>query len=896
MTQFSRRHRGYSRLAVVVLAALAAEMVAPAGMALAQSAAGGVAAPAPAVSPAPGPPAPEPAPPGGTAPALPPTLQPLPGAGSPAAPSSLPPSLAPIAPPVGGTAGQPLPAGVLPSLSRPGAAPGAPPGGTAPAGSATAPAPSGTAPQQAPTPPVPAEAAPASTLSPLEQTFAPGRTSLTVNRQLRQFGYNLFEAPPTTFAPVDNVPVGPDYVVGPGDTLYINMWGLAEATFQVVVDRNGEILLPKVGPVRVWGLKFAQAEALIRDQLTQYYQRVNVSVTMGPLRTMKVFVLGDVAKPGTYTLSSLATITNGLFAAGGPSKQGTLRDVRLIRGNRIVARLDLYKFLLEGRREGDERLLPDDTIFVPPIGPVAALAGYVKRPAIYELKGETTLAQLLEMAGGLTIVSYIKRVQVERVLERQRKVALDTEFTDVKDFEAKTAAFPLQEGDFVSIFPIDRMLYRHVELEGNVRRPGSYALKPGMRVRDLIDEAEGWLPGTYMARADLAKFRDGRLYEMVPLDLTRLAAGDAEANPVLDEFDRLIVYHQWDVQPIPTVQVTGAVYRPGVFELTPAMRVSDLAFRGALSRLASLQNAELYRADPGKTVTVIRLDLARILANPRGAEDLVLTDRDHLYIRQFADGVEKRTVTVTGRVRYPGEYAIASEERLSSLIERAGGFLPDAFPRGAVFTRESVREIERVQLERFVRAQEQSLIAESAAISAGATDLSQDKAQVTAAQATVTAQRRELLRSLASSVVLGRMTIRLDAAERLRGTADDILLENGDSLAVPQIPTSVAVVGAVRSGTAMLYEPNQTVDFYLSQAGGTLREADMDGIYILKPNGAALAGFSRIRTVEAGDAIVVPLSTEPKVRTLPLFRDIATILTGFALPFATIVALLDSRR
>jgi protein involved in polysaccharide export with SLBB domain len=554
--------------------------------------------------------------------------------------------------------------------------------------------------------------------------------------------------------------------------------------------------------------------------------------------------------------------------------------------------VDLYKFLLEGSREGDERLLPDDTVFVPPIGPVAALAGNVKRPAIYELRGETTLAQLLAMAGGLTIVSYIKRVQVERVLERQRKVALDTEFVDVKDFEAKTATFALHEGDFISIFPIDRALYRFVQLEGNVRRPGAYALKPGMRVKDLIEEAEGLLPGTYLARADLAKFRDGRQYEMVPLDLSALAAGAPAANPALEEFDRLIVYHQWDLQPTPTVQVTGAVYRPGVFELTPAMRVSDLVFRGAPSRQASLQNVELYRADPGKTVRVIRLDVARILASPRGAEDLTLTDRDHLYIRQLAEGVEKRTVTIAGRVRYPGEYAIAAEERLSSLIERAGGFLPDAFPKGAVFTRESIREVERVQLEKFVRTQEQSLLAESAAISAGAADLSQDKAQVATAQAAVTTQRRELLRSVASTVVLGRLTIRPETPEKLRGTADDILLENGDSLTVPQIPTSVAVLGAVRNGTAVLHEPNQDVDFYLAQAGGATREADTDGIYILKANGSAVAGFSRVRTVEAGDAIIVPISTEPKVRMLPLLRDIATILTGFALPFATIVALL----
>jgi len=608
---------------------------------------------------------------------------------------------------------------------------------------------------------------------------------------------------------------------------------------------------------------------------------------------MQVFILGDVERPGTYTLSALATMTNALFAAGGPSKRGSLRDIRLIRGNRLIARMDFYKFLLEGSREDDERLLPDDTIFVPPIGPVVALAGYVNRPGIYELKGSTTLAQLLGMAGGLTIESYIRRVQVERVMERQRKVALDVEFTDLADFEARTAAVTLQAGDLVSIFPIDRTLYSYATLEGNVRRPGTYALKPGMTVRDLLAQGEGLLPGTHMARADLARYYDGRRHELVPLDLTRVLAGDFAANPPLEQFDRVIVYHEADIQPPPRVQVSGAVYRPGVFELMPGMRVSDLVFKASPLRQAALVNAELYRAEPGKAVAVIPLNLSAILAEPKGPEDLPLADRDHLYIRQHAEGVEQRAVTLSGRVRYPGEYAITPGERLSSLIERAGGFLPDAFPRGAVFTRESIRQVEQRQLDNFVRAQEQSLLGQSAAISAGASELAAgDKGDVAATQAQVTAQRRELLRSIASAVTLGRLALRLDEPARIKGTDADILLEDGDTLHIPQVPTSVLVLGAVRNSTAVLHADRQRLEDYIKQAGGVTREADLRQTYIVKPDGTAVASAAGTEQVEAGDAIIVPVSTEPRIRTLPLLRDIATILTGFALPFATIVALL----
>ncbi len=726
----------------------------------------------------------------------------------------------------------------------------------------------------------------------IERAFSELQAPLTVDRRLKQFGYSLFDDPSSTFAPVQDIPVGPDYVIGPGDTLFVNMWGLVESNFQLVVDRNGEVYLPKAGPVRVWGLKFVDMESRVRDQLNQYFTRVNVSVTMGPLRTMKVFILGEVIKPGAYTVSSISTVTNALFAAGGPSTQGSLRDIRVIRNNQVIARLDLYTFLLEGSREGDERLLPNDTVFIPPIGQVVALAGYVKRPAIYELKGDTTLAKLLDMGGGLTILSYVKRVQVERVIERHRRVVLDQEFTDPKDFEAQTASFPLQEGDFVSVYPIDRSLFSFVGLEGNVRRPGTYSLKPGMRVKDLVEQAEGVLPGTHMARADLARFHDRRQYELVGIDLGAALAGDAAQNLPLNEFDRLIVYHQLDVQPRPLVQITGTVYRPGVFELTPKMRVSDLVFRGNPTRQASLKNAEMYRADPGTSVRVIRLDLERILENPGSDIDLYLTDRDHIFIRQLAEGVEKRTVTISGRVKYPGEYAITQDERLSSLIERAGGFLPDAFPKGAVFTRESIRRAEQQQLDKFIRTQEQSLLAESAATGAGVVELSGgEKADVTSAQATIATQRRQLLQSLASAVTLGRLSIHMDSPDKFKGTRDDILLEDKDSLYVPQQPTSVLVLGAVRNSTAVMYEDKESSEFYIARAGGITREADADQTYILKPDGTALSSFVKVRDIEAGDTIVVPASTEPKVRTMPFMKDIATILGGFALPVAAIGAL-----
>jgi len=249
------------------------------------------------------------------------------------------------------------------------------------------------------------------------------------------------------------------------------------------------------------------------------------------------------------------------------------------------------------------------------------------------------------------------------------------------------------------------------------------------------------------------------------------------------------------------------------------------------------------------------------------------------------------TVSVAGEVKRPGTYIVMRGERLSSLLRRAGGFSSDAFPKGAVFTRESIRERERQELDRFARAQTQSILSESAAITAGAGDVAGQAAAVQA-ETVAASQRRELLRALTSTVTLGRLAITLDTPERLEGTPDDILLEHGDTLYVPQRPTSVLVIGAVRNSTSLLWRENQNVEHYINRAGGATREADLDQTYILKADGSALSSFVKLRTIEPGDAIVVPISTEPRVRTLPLIKDIATIVSGFALPFATIYSLL----
>jgi protein involved in polysaccharide export with SLBB domain len=613
---------------------------------------------------------------------------------------------------------------------------------------------------------------------------------------LRQFGYNLFRVPATTFAPVEDVPVGPDYVLGPGDDLTIYVWGLVESVFTETVNRNGEIFIPRVGTLKVWGLSFQKADQLIRDHLSRVFTGFRTSVTLGRLRTIRVFVVGEVNLPGAYTLSALSTLSNALFVAGGPTKQGTLRRIRLLRNHDLVSELDFYDFLLRGDKSRDVRLESGDAVFVPPIGPVVGLVGNVNRPAIYELKGETRVTDLLAMAGGLSPGGYLQRLQLERFRDNRDRLVQDFNLLDYYQRGLREADPVLQDGDLLRVFPVDPRIYNAVTLEGFIKRPGNYELRPGMRVGDLLTRDE-LLPEAYLDRAEIIRVKADLSTEVIPFNVREAWAGQPAANLELRSLDRVVVKSE---------------FRPTA------------------------------------------------------------------------------SVLVSGQVKRPGQYAIVQGERLSDLIERAGGFLREAFPAGAMFIRESIRQREQEQLDKFIRTQEQALLAESAAVAAGAAEVATPEAAST--QAAITTQRRQLLRSFAAAVTVGRLAVRVDSPEKLKGTPDDILLEDRDSLFIPQQPTSVLIVGAVRASTSILHKENENIDYYIGRAGGPTREADLDQTYILRADGSALASFAKLRKIEAGDTIVVPISTEPKYRTIPLMKDLATIVGQIAIPFGVIGALL----
>jgi polysaccharide biosynthesis/export protein len=798
---------------------------------------------------------------------------------------------------------------------------------------------------------------------------------------LRQYGYDVFRETVSTFAPVTDVPVSADYIIGPGDEFTVTIWGMVEGIYKLEVDRNGEVVLPKAGVVSVAGLRYSELKTAIQRQLGKYYKDFNLSVSMGRLRSIRVYVVGEVTRPGSYTLSSLSTAYNALFAAGGPTKRGTLRDIQLIRNGKVIARMDLYDFLLKGDKSQDPKLMHEDTILVPLIGRLVGIAGDVMRPAIYEIKGSGTLKEAIDLAGGIRPMGYLQRVQVERILAHEKKIVVDLNLSE--ENKPDRLKIPLENMDIIQIFPIMDRTQDVVYLKGHVVRPGSYQFKPGMRVTDVVKSYQDLLPEPYPDYAEVIRYTlpdyhrvvrpfnlgkalagdpnenlklenldEVRIYpesyfqdlqqvsiqgvvrnpgsyhlykdmtvselihqagdvtdaaflergeihrrvdpsdptytrRIIYFNLGKVLAGDPAENLTLQSQDQVVVYSKEDVRPGPTVSVDGQVRSAGVVPLLKDMRVRDLIFEAGLKNVSSLKEAELTRYtvthnSPEKVETQrISIDLEKALADDP-SQNLALKEHDHLMVKAIPGLELDRKVTITGEVRFPGSYLIKKGDRMSDLLDRAGGFTDKAFLKGAIFTRDSVRRLEQEQLSQFIKAQEQKLVGMAAATAASG--ISKEETQ---AEQLELSTRQEALKLMASQVVLGRVVIHIAPAEKLKGGPDDILLEDGDTLHIPQPPSAVAVLGSVRSATAILYEPGAGMDYYVDKAGGYTKEADKGEAYILKADGSTV--IPGVRTeVEAGDAIIVPGRMDVKYKPLPFWRDIATIVGQFAVMIAAL--------
>ena len=422
-----------------------------------------------------------------------------------------------------------------------------------------------------------AEEIPKKILSPFEE-YIQGKTPLFVSSEVEQFGYNLFEKPPSTFAPVDTLPVSPDYLVGPGDEVKISIWGKINADYTAEIDNDGKISVYQIGMLYLTGLTFSEVKETIEKAFSRNYrpEEVKINVSLGRLRTITVFVVGKAQKPGSYTVSSLSTLINALFAAGGPSKNGTMRDIQVKRNGVTITNFDFYDFLLKGDKTKDIRLLPEDVIFIPPVGPLTAVIGYVNTPAIYELKEEATVREVVDLAGGLNDIAFKGRLQIERIIENKYGTVYDANIEDIKSSDIN-----IQPGDLIKIFSVvqDRKIVR---LVGAVQREGEYGVHTGVTVKELISMAGGLQYFAYTDEAEITRIivtQQGPETTKILINLKKALEDDPQNNIMLQENDYLIVKSVPEWELYRTVTVEGEVKFPGIYTIKKGETLSSLIKR-----------------------------------------------------------------------------------------------------------------------------------------------------------------------------------------------------------------------------------------------------------------------------------------------------------------------------
>ena len=724
---------------------------------------------------------------------------------------------------------------------------------------------------------------------------------------LKPFGYDLFNQAPSTFAPVTDVPVPADYIVGAGDQLTIQLYGSQNKTLKLVVGRDGSVNFPELGPISVANQTFNAVRGNLEARVSRQMIGVRASVTMGDTRSIRVFVLGEANRPGSYTISGLGSVTTALFASGGVKPIGSLRDIQLKRQGAVVRRIDLYDLLLRGDTSNDAKLLPGDVIFVPPVGSTVVVDGEVKRPAIYEVKGETSVAEVVQLAGGLTPEADNTRVAMVRVNEQRQRVVVNVPLAAPEGRSER-----LRNGDSLRVLRLRPTLDSGVTLDGHVFRPGAVAWREGLRLSDVIASVDELKPnadlGYVLIRRELPPDRH---ITVLSADLSAaLRSPGSRADPELARRDRVVVFdseagrrlalepllaeirRQADPdRPSAVVRVDGRVKAAGEYPLEPGMRVGDLLRAGGgLQDAAFGGRAELTRftiSGDGRKTELIDIDLAAAqTGNP--VANVVLQPFDVLNIKEVPEWAGSEKVILSGEVRFPGSYPIRRGETLRSVLDRAGGLTNLAFPSGAVFTRKELQEREQLQVDRLADRLQTDL---SASALQGA-----QANQNQAGQALAVGQ--SLLAQLRTTKAVGRLVIDLNrVAAAPVGSASDVSLRDGDRLIVPKVRQEVTVIGEVQNSTSHFYRAGLSRDDYISLSGGTTRKADKRRIYVVHADGSVIANGSRgwfgrgsQVGINPGDTVVVPLDTE-RMPTLPLWQAVTQILYNVAIAVAAVNSL-----
>jgi protein involved in polysaccharide export with SLBB domain len=686
-----------------------------------------------------------------------------------------------------------------------------------------------------------------------------------------------------------DLPVGPDYVLGSGDNLVVNLWGGHSDRLSLTIDRQGQIALPEAGTITLDGLTIAQAQSAIQEALGTQFQGEHVEISLGRLRTVRVYVVGDVQRPGAYDVSSLSTPLSALYAAGGPTSRGSLRILRQYRGKQLVREIDLYDFLLRGVRSNVDRLLPGDTILVPPVGSQVSVEGMVHRPAIYELNGEQGLNQVLDLAGGVLASASLKQINVERIEAHQRRTMFSLQLPDnAEGVKQKLADFRVQGGDDVVISQILPYNEQAVYLEGHVFRPGKYPYRDGMTLNDLLHSYQDVMPEpadhAELVRLQPPDFRP----ETISFNLPDVLIGNDSIK--LQPFDLIRIFSRYEIDS-PRVSIEGEVLRPGEFPMSQGMTLAALVrMAGGFKRSAYREEADLssYVVQNGQKVLVNHSTVAveKALDGDKSA-DVVLKPGDVVSIRRLAGWQDiGASVTINGEIEHAGSYGIEQGERLSLVLKRAGGFRESAYPAAAVLERVQIRELgEQARQQMIQRIETTPVTVRPGAMSEQAQSSMQQSLQQ---------QRLQAITALRSHPAGGRLVINISPdISKWENTSADIEMRAGDTLVIPKRPNFVMVSGQVYNPTAISYVPGREVGWYLRKAGGATPYGNKKQIYVLRADGSVVAhesswigGNVTSLRLRPGDSIFVP---EKIIGGSPVWQNIlgmAQIMSASMLPLA----------
>jgi protein involved in polysaccharide export with SLBB domain len=514
---------------------------------------------------------------------------------------------------------------------------------------------------------------------------------------LERFGLDVFrkgEANPA-YLPMD-LPVGPNYVVGPGDSLSIDLWGGVSQRLLRTVDREGRVALPEAGPILVSGRTLGDVQQEVQRVLRTQFRDVSADVSLQRLHTVRIYVVGDVASPGAYDVSSLSTPLNALFAAGGVTQQGSLRRLEHYRGKQLVEEVDAYDLLLHGIRGDLERLENGDSLLVPSLGPVVTVEGMVRRPALYELHSEKSLEDALDLAGGILPAAALRHIEVQRLVAHEKRTMLSVEINETSDPQAVRAqlrSFPVQDGDEIHIFPIAPYNSASIYLEGHVLRPGRYSYKPDMRLTDLVGSHADLLPEPSVRYAEIIRLSAPDYHPVVETFDLAAALEHPETAPKLEPLDTVRIFGRYDFEPDPEVLVTGEVRVPGRYRTSGQEHVRDAIYHaGGVTPDAWLDSAQLFRRQPDGTTRVFSINIRDALTDDP-LNNVLVQPRDRILIHRQPEKVDPPNVYVRGDVARPGRYPLAANMRVSDLVRSAGGFLRSANSEGGDLSHYSTGEV-----------------------------------------------------------------------------------------------------------------------------------------------------------------------------------------------------------